>query len=61
MEVLIDLSNKIENTPLCEIFPIVFDLLQKYFWKYKKTNNSADELDEIFEQRESCEWISVSR
>lgn len=51
MEELIELSKIIETAPLTEIFPTIFDLLRKYFWHYKKSNNPDPELDSIFEER----------
>ena len=51
METLIRLSAAIERTPLSEIFPEVYSLLDKYYWKYKKSNNPDAGLDEMFEDR----------
>ena len=50
IEILTDLSDRISTAPLSEIFPTIFSLLQKYFWKYKKQTNE-DPIDDIFEKR----------
>lgn len=50
MQHLVDLSNKINTIPVSELFTNIFDLLQKYFWRYKKQMNE-DPNDELFEQR----------
>ena len=48
---LAELSSKIATQPLKEIVPTLFALMQKYFWKFKKSQNNNAELDTIFEKR----------
>lgn len=51
MGALAELSNKIASCSLKEIVPTLFALMCKYFWKFKKSQSSCLELDEIFEKR----------
>lgn len=47
---LASLSAKLETDPMSKIFPVIFNLLNVYFWKYKKhVNDNPD--DAIFEER----------
>lgn len=50
MAKLIDLTKKIPKEPMKNYVGEIFELLDKYFWHYKKEQN-CDDNDEIFEKR----------
>lgn len=60
MEVLIRVSSVIETTPMSKIFPLIYEMLKKYFWNYKRRTIEDDEICNIFEKRVE-EKFSVDR
>ena len=47
---LASLSSSLETAPMSKVFPVVYNLLDVYFWKYKKHLNDNQD-DNIFEER----------
>lgn len=45
------LSENIDNAPMDQIFPAVYQMLKLYFWNYKRSINEREELDSIFERK----------
>lgn len=45
------LSENIDNAPMEQIFPAVYQMLKLYFWNYKRSINEREELDSIFERK----------
>lgn len=45
------LSENIDNAPMDQIFPAVYQILKLYFWNYKRSINEREELDSIFERK----------
>lgn len=51
MDRLIDVSSRFESMSTGELFHSIWDLLTRYFWKFKKEQNNNLDTDEIFEER----------
>lgn len=51
MEVLIKVSSIIETAPMTKIFPLIYEMLCKYFWEYKRRNIEDSTICDIFEKR----------
>lgn len=54
MQELVDISNKISTEPVVNYFPKIYELLCKYFWEFKRNQNSVrlgENYDDIFEER----------
>lgn len=51
MQTLVELSAKISNTSVAEISAAVFQLMNKYFWGFKKSCNRFPDVDEIMQAR----------
>ena len=48
---LIKISKQIDSLNMSEYFPQLFNLLRKYFWKFKSQNNQNPKLDIFIEKR----------
>lgn len=48
---LVEISSKLKTEPLSSYVDVIFGLLDKYFWKFRKEMRDDEELDSIFEER----------
>lgn len=48
---LVEISSKIKTEPLSSYVGSIFELLDKYFWKFRKEMRNEQEMDSIFEER----------